>query len=435
MVTVKELSNGIRIVIESVPNVRSVALGIYVDCGSAYENESNNGISHMIEHMMFKGTTNRSAKELARETALLGDDMNAYTSKELTCYYARVLDEHLPAMAEILGDMFTHSLFAQEDLEKEKSVILDEIDMYEDSPEDLVQEQIQKLVWDSHPLGYIISGTKDNVMRISRQELMDFWNSHYTAEHMVISVAGNVELEPVMDLMEACFGSIQRGNTANACGDAVSVMNRKDIAATFSQPIYTPAKKYFSKDTEQVHLCLGFPGISHNDAANHTFSIINNIVGGSSCSRLFQQIREDQGLCYSIYSYGSSYRYAGTYQIYAAMGEDHVEAVYTEILSVLEELKRQGPSKDEIEQTISQIRSELLLARENTHNRMNNNAKNLIYRGRIITVEETMQKLEKVSLDDISDFMNQYMKRELLSVAMVGDFEEYPELKIIFDGF
>lgn len=435
MITVKELSNGLRIVIESVPNVRSVALGIYVDCGSAYENERNNGISHMIEHMMFKGTTKRSAKDLARETALLGDDMNAYTSKELTCYYARILDEHLPAMADILGDMFTNSLFSEEDLEREKSVILDEIDMYEDSPEDMVQEQIQKLVWKNHPLGYIISGTKENVIRISQQELIDFWKRHYTAEHIVISVAGNVEIESVLELMEACFGSIKRGKATDVSGNQNSVMTPEGTGAKSCVPIYVPTKEYFNKDTEQVHLCLGFPGISHDDSANHALAIINNIVGGSSCSRLFQQIREDRGLCYSIYSYGSSYRSTGTYQIYAAMGEENVEAVYAGILSVLNEFKKRGPVKDEIEQTISQIRSELLLSRENTHNRMNNNAKNLIYRGRIISVEETMQKLANVSLDDISEFMNQYIKRDLLSATMVGDLEEHPELRNIFDGF
>lgn len=435
MVTIKELSNGIRVVIEAVPNVRSVALGIYVDCGSAFENKENNGISHMIEHMMFKGTTNRSAKDLARETALLGDDMNAYTSKELTCYYARILDEHLPAMAEILGDMFTNSLFAEDDLEREKSVILDEIDMYEDSPEDLVQEQIQKLVWNNHPLGYIISGTKENVTRITRQELMDFWRQHYTAEHMVISVAGNVETEPVLELLEACFGSVRKGGTPSLFADVGSVAEMKGAEVKTPAPIYIPSKEYFNKDTEQVHLCLGFPGISHSDSANHVLAIVNNIIGGSSCSRLFQQIREDRGLCYSIYSYGSSYRSTGTYQIYAAMGEENVAAVYQGILSGLEELKKYGPMKDEIEQTISQIRSELLLSRENTHNRMNNNAKNLIYRGRIISVEETMQKLQEVSVPDIMEFMEQYMRKELLSITMAGDFEEHPELKDIFDAF
>ena len=165
------LSNGIRTVIEPVPNVRSAALGIYVEAGSAYENPENNGISHMLEHMMFKGTSHRTAREIAMETALLGDDMNAYTAKELTCYYARVLDEHLPAMAEIIGDMFKNSLFDEGDLEKEKGVILDEIDMYEDSPEDLVQEQLQRIVWEEHPLGYIISGTEENVRRITRSAL------------------------------------------------------------------------------------------------------------------------------------------------------------------------------------------------------------------------------------------------------------------------
>jgi predicted Zn-dependent peptidase len=387
----------------------------------------------MIEHMMFKGTSKRSAKELAQEIALLGDDMNAYTSKELTCYYARILDEHLPAMVEILGDMFLNSVFSSEDLEREKSVILDEIDMYEDSPEDLVQEQIQKVIWKNHPLGYIISGTKENVMRITREELVSFWSEYYTAEHIVISVAGHVETTEVVDLLEANFGRLRNSAEVGSVSHLESGLKRR--IASVDIPVYQPARACFHKDTEQVHLCLGFPGISHSAPENYAIAILNNIIGGSSCSRLFQKIREDRGLCYSIYSYGSSYYATGTYQIYAGMSEDNVEQVYAGIIHVLDELRQHGPTKEEITQTISQIRSELLLSRENTHNRMSNNAKNLIYRGRMISVEETMQGLQKVSERDILDYMEEYMKQDSLSVVMAGDFKEHPELKNVFLHF
>lgn len=411
------LSNGIRTVIEPVPNVRSVALGIYVAVGSAYENDENNGISHMIEHMMFKGTTHRSAREIAMDAALLGDDMNAYTAKELTCYYARVLDEHLPAMAEILGDMFTDSLFDEEDLEKEKRVILDEIDMYEDSPEDLVQEQLQRIVWDAHPLGYIISGTGENVKRITREELVAFWQEHYTADQMVISVAGNVEAEAVCELLERCFGSIPVGIPVNS--------------SQSQPPVYQPKRIWLQKEVEQVHICLGFPGVSHTDPNSYTLSIANNIIGGSGSSRLFQRIREERGLCYSLYSYGSSYHQTGIFQIYCGMSEENLEPVCQGILAALEEMKREGPTREELDQTLSQIRSELLLSLENTHNRMNNNARNLIYMGRIITTEEILDELGRVTRERVMEYLETCCKPEQMSAVLVGSVEEHEELKKI----
>lgn len=416
MIVNRTLSNGIRTVIEPVPNVRSAALGIYVAAGSAYENDDNNGISHMIEHMMFKGTESRSGRDIAMEAALLGDDMNAYTAKEVTCYYARVLDEHLPAMAELFGDMFCHSLFNEEDLEKEKGIILDEIDMYEDSPEDLVQEQFQKLVWKDHPLGYIISGTEENVRRMTRKELLAFWQDHYVAERIIISVAGHIETESVCELLEACFGSIPAGR-----------QQKQPVV-----PVYRPARKWFQKETEQVHVCIGFPGISHIDDKSYTLSVANNIIGGSSCSRLFQQVREKQGLCYSLYSYGSSYHQTGTFQIYCGMSEENLEQVCKGIMDCLEKLKQEGPTEEELAQTVSQIRSELLLSMENTHNRMHNNARNLLYMGRIVTIEETLDALRAVTRMDIMNYMEEFCRPEQAGMTLAGNVEEYPALKNMF---
>lgn len=413
MIVNRKLSNGIRVVIESVPNVRSAALGIYVETGSAYETFEQNGISHILEHMMFKGTTNRSAKDIARETALLGDDMNAYTAKEMTCYYARVLDEHLPVMAELMGDMLTNSLFSEEDLEREKGVILDEIDMYEDSPEDLVQEQLQKLVWEEHPLGFIISGTEENVRRISRQELVEFWREHYTAQRMLLSVAGNVEIESVRELLERCFSRIPEGR-------------KPELVPA---PVYHPGRKWFHKEMEQVHLCIGFPGISHTDARSYTLSMVNNIIGGSSGSRLFQRIREDQGLCYSLYSYGSSYHQTGIFQIYCGMSEENLEIVCHEIMEEIKQFTNEGPNPEELEQSYLQIRSELLLSMENTHNRMNHNARCLLYMGRIIAIEEMLEELKKVRKEDVMAYMEEFFKPELASWTLVGDLEENPKLK------
>ena len=419
MIVNRKLSNGIRVVIESVPNVRSAALGIYVETGSAYETLEQNGISHMLEHMMFKGTANRSARDIARETALLGDDMNAYTAKEMTCYYARVLDEHLPVMAELMGDMLTNSLFSEEDLEREKGVILDEIDMYEDSPEDLVQEQLQKLVWEEHALGFIISGTEENVRRISRQELIEFWREHYTAQRMLLSVAGNVEIEAVCELLERCFSGIPEGS----------------MSVPAPAPIYHPGRKWFHKEMEQVHLCVGFPSISHTDSRSYTLSMVNNIIGGSSSSRLFQRIREEQGLCYSLYSYGSSYHQTGIFQIYCGMNEENLEIVCHEIMEALKQFAKEGPDLEELEQSYLQIRSELLLSMENTHNRMNHNARCLLYMGRIVSIEEMLGELKKVQKEDVIAYMENFCKPELASWTLVGDLEENPELKKQFDSF
>lgn len=419
MVEIRKLSNGISVVLEAVPNVRSVALGVYVETGSAYEDERNNGISHIIEHMMFKGTTRRTAREIAMETALLGDDMNAYTTKELTCYYARVLDEHLPMVADILGDMFTNSLFSEEDLEKEKGVIIDEIDMYEDSPEDLVQEQLQKLVWQEHPLGYIISGTEENVRRIGHAELLEFWENTYVAEKITISVAGHIELEAVCELLEQCFGSIPSGNQA----------------ILPEPPVYVPDKRWFQKEIEQVHLCIGFPGVSYADEQSYTLSIMNNIIGGSSSSRLFQQIREEEGLCYSLYSYASSYHQSGTFQIYCGMSEENLERVYEGIQEALQVLGTMGPTKEELEQSLAQIRSELLLSMENTHNRMNNNARNLLYMGRTLTLEETLENLKRVTVSEIMEYLNGNCNRNQMSITLAGNLEGNKRLKRIFESW
>lgn len=418
MIVNTKISNGIRTVIETLPNVRSAALGIYVEAGSAYENKRNNGISHMLEHMLFKGTESRTAHEIAIETALLGDDLNAYTAKEVTCFYARVLDEQLASVIEILGDMLCNSVFREEDLEREKGIILDEIDMYEDSPEDMVQEQFQKLAWKNHPLGYIISGMEENVRRISREELLEFWKTSYTAERILISVAGNVEVEHVLELLEKHFSAVPKGESV--C--------RTDM------PVYYPVREAFQKETEQMHVCMGFPGISHTDDRTYVLSVANNILGGGSCSRLFQQIREEQGHCYSIYSYGSTYRRAGTIQIYAGMNSEHLEAVCTGILHEIHRLQTQGPSKEEIKQTLSQLRAELYLSMENTHNRMNHNARSCLYYNRLISPEEMLQELEKVSRQDVMEFMQEFLKRDMLGITLMGDINHYPEAKnIIFN--
>lgn len=413
MITTTRLSNGITVIVEPMPNVRSVALGIYVEVGSAYETMKQNGISHLIEHMLFKGTTNRTAIQLANEMALIGDDINAYTAKEITCYYGKVLDEHLTALIDIFSDMLCNSLFNESDLEKEKRVILEEIDMYDDSPEDLVQEAIQKQVWSEHPLGYIISRNKEIVSSLTRDEVIQYWRQHYVGNKIVISLAGNIDRKKVIELVAEAFQRVP-------CGKPRTIP---------SKPNFEISTQQFTRDIEQTHLCLGFEGISHKDPQRYTASILNGVLGGSTNSRLFQEIREICGLCYSIYSFESSYHTTGILQIYAAMNSENIAKVHAEIMRILSNLYYEGIKEEELTHSKQQIRSENLLGQENSYVRMSDNAKNHIFIGDTPSVESIIKGIEQVKREEVHRFIQDYLQINKISYAVVGKQSNF-----YFDG-
>lgn len=413
MINIKQLSNGITVVLETMPYLRSAALGIWIKVGSSNENEKNNGISHIIEHMLFKGTKNRTAKQIADEMARIGGDINAYTSKECTSFYAVTLDEHLPIAIEILGDMLNNSLYDEKALKKEKGVIIEEIDMYDDSPEDLVHEMLQLKVWDSHPLGYQISGTKESVKAISRQEIIDFVDQNYVSGNMVISVAGNIHEDEVMVLLEEQFGKIKEGEKTEDC----------------SSPIYQPIMYTKQKDVEQLHLNLAFESIVSDSEEKYTLTLLNAIFGGSINSRLFQEIRENQGLTYSIYSYGSAYKKAGLLHVYGAMNPNQLEIVIKNVFEIIEDLKTNGVTEEEISMTKEQIKTDLILGSETAKNRMNSNGKALLFKNRIIPLEETIRKVEEVTIKDIKDFAEKYFRKDNCSISLVGNLENVDKSK------
>jgi predicted Zn-dependent peptidase len=413
MINIKQLSNGITVVLETMPYLRSVAFGIWIKVGSSNENEKNNGISHIIEHMLFKGTKKRTAKQIADEMARIGGDINAYTSKECTSFYAVTLDEHLPIAIEILGDMLSNSLFDEKSLKKEKGVIIEEIDMYDDSPEDLVHEMLQLKVWDSHPLGYQISGTKESVKAISRQEIMDFVDQNYVSGNMVISVAGNINEDEVMVLLEEQFGKIKDGDKIEDC----------------SSPIYKPIIYTKQKDVEQLHLNLAFESIVSDSEEKYTLTMLNAIFGGSINSRLFQEIRENQGLTYSIYSYGSAYKKAGLLHVYGAMNPNQLDIVVKNIFDIIEDLKANGVTEEELSMTKEQIKTDLILGSETAKNRMNSNGKSMLFKNRIVPLEETIRKVEEVTVNDIKDFVEKYFRKENCSISLVGNLENVDKLK------
>lgn len=414
MIKRNKLSNGITVVLETMPYLRSAAFGLWVKVGSSNENPDNNGISHIIEHMLFKGTEKRTAKQIADDMARIGGDINAYTSKECTSFYAITLDEHLPIAIEIIGDMLNHSLFNEKSLEKEKGVIIEEIDMYDDSPEDLVHEMLQLKVWDNHPLGYQISGTKKAVKAVTRQEVLDFMSRNYVAGNMVISVAGNFNEEEIMDLLEAHFAVIPKGNRQPDC----------------SAPVYRPIVYRKKKDVEQLHLNLAFESVEADSDAKYVLTVLNAVFGGSINSRLFQVIRENLGLTYSIYSYGSAFKNAGLLHVYGAMNPNQLLPVVANIFGVIEELKQNGLTEDELTMTKEQIKTELILGNESAKNRMNSNGKAILFKDYITPIEETIERVNEVTSGEVMEFARKYLVRERCSFSLVGNLQNIDKTKI-----
>ncbi|MDD3173634.1 MAG: pitrilysin family protein [Herbinix sp.] len=416
MTNITQLSNKVTVITEVLPYLRSASFGIWVKVGSANEDDSNNGIAHIIEHMMFKGTATRNAKQIADEMAKIGGNMNAFTSKECTSYYATTLSEHLPITIDILSDMFNASLIDEKSLKKEKGVIIEEIDMYDDSPEDLVHEMLQQRVWKDHPLGFLISGTKKIVRKVTREQILDFMDTYYVGENIIISVAGNFNENETLKLLEEKFGIMK------ACCD-------KNVTVA-GKPEYHRVLCKRNKDIEQLHCNIAFDSISYMSEKRYILSILNSILGGSINSRLFQKIRENSGLTYSIYSYGSSYRETGLFHIYAAMNPSQTATVVKKIYQIINDIKSKGVTAPELSMTKEQIKTELILGNESAKSRMNSNGKSMINRGRIVPVEELIEEIEKVTLLEITDFANNYFDLKKASISLVGNLKEM-DLKVL----
>lgn len=407
MVNTRELSNGITVILETMPYLRSAALGIWVKIGSSNENEKNNGISHIIEHMLFKGTKNRNAKQIADAMAKIGGDINAYTSKECTSFYAVTLDEHIPVAIEILGDMFNNSLFEEKAFKKEKGVIIEEIDMYDDSPEDLVHEMLQMKVWDKHPLGYQISGSKETVKNTTLEEVREFMNKYYVSSNMVISAAGNFNEDEIIELLEQNFGKIPLGEKT---GETTA-------------PVYVPTVFVKEKDVEQLHLNIAYESIVSDGKEKYILTVLNSVFGGSINSRLFQEIRENLGFTYTIYSYGSSYSKAGLFHIYGAMNPSQLKPVVDNIFQIIEDIKVNGITEEELLMCKEQIKTELIMGDETAKNRMNGNGKAMLFRGYIIPLEETIERVNSVTVEQVKEFAAKYLKKESVSISLVGNME------------
>jgi len=402
------LPNGIRVVTEAIPYVKSVTLGIWVGTGSRSEEEHNHGISHFIEHMVFKGTHHRSAKDIAETVDEVGGQLNAFTGKEYTCYYIKVLDTHLELALDVLSDMLLSSKFNKEDINREREVVLEEVHMYEDTPDELVHDIHLNNIWAGHALGRNILGTIPSIEKFDQKLIHEYYKDFYTPDNIVIAAAGNLTHERFEELAERYFGKML------GTKQQVSVAPPQIIAATTIQ----------MKAIEQVHLCLGTRSVPQSSPDIYALHILNNILGGGISSRLFQSIREEKGLAYSIYSYQSNYSDGGLLTIYAGTRPSNTAQVTELIWKNITELKATGITPRELTKTKEQLKGSLLLGLESSSSRMSRIGKMETTLGKHITLDDIVTNIDKVSLEDLRQLTQQLFTSETLCFTALGPVTE-----------
>jgi len=386
MMTEKKLNCGIRMAMEKIPYVQSAAVGIWVKAGSADEDDRINGISHYIEHMLFKGTDNRTAKQIAEDVDRIGGNINAFTGKEATCYYIKTLDSNLEKACDILIDMFLNSQFDETELDKERMVILEEMKMTEDTPDDLAHDLLFEQVFQGTPLERQIIGTEKSLAGITRQDIIDYIKKEYTRDNIVISLAGNFDEDYMCNYFEG----------------RLSQLTATKPERTKSSRIYVPKFQTRVKDVEQSHICMGVPGIQlDNDDLYYPMVLLNNIMGGSMSSRLFQNIREEKGLAYSVYSGHTSYMDAGAYFIYAGINSNKIQEAIEGIACELQLLKREGVTADELAMAKEQSKSSYIFGLENVNSRMFANGKNILLLNEVREPQRVLAEIDAVTMDDM----------------------------------
>lgn len=398
------LPGGLRVVTEELSHVRSASLGFWIGVGSRDEDEATSGISHFVEHLVFKGTPTRSAREIAEAIDAVGGHINAFTSKECTCYYARVLDERFSVALELLADMTLHPRLDAADIEKEKGVITEEIMMYEDDPEELVHETFSNILWPDHPLGRAVQGDAPRVQSFSREQIISHYQRFYVPKNIVMAVAGNLPHERVVEEVERLFAE-RRGPNGSV---------------SLSSPVATSGTAYREKDIEQVHLCLGSVGIPLGDKRYYALQLLSNVLGGGTSSRLFQEVREERGLAYSVYSFHNAYRDAGQAGIYLASSLSSAPAALGQARAEIERLKVDAISPEELERNRDQIKASILLGIESTTNRMTHMGKSELLLGRILEPEEIIRRIEAVTTEDVRRMAREIWGADSTTLAAVG---------------
>jgi predicted Zn-dependent peptidase len=387
--------------------VRSVTVGVWLARGSRHESDLESGIAHFVEHMLFKGTATRSAKAIAEEIDSIGGQLDAFTAKEYAAYYIRVMDEHLPIAIELLSDMILNPALAPVDVEKEQSVILEEIKMVEDAPDDLVHEMFTRHFWQGHPLGRPILGTPDTVSSFSSGSLRDYFTRTYTAPNLIVAAAGNFEHQALSDLVENAFAKLPSHAPAYPT----------------SAPSISRGLMFRQKDIEQSHLCLGTGALPQGHDDRHVAYVLNTILGGSMSSRLFQHIREERGLAYAVFSNLTSYRDAGMLSVYAGCAADKVGDVVDLTLAELRTLRETPVPAEELRRAKDHLKGSIMLSLESTSSRMSHLARQELYFTRHYTMDETLESIEHVTAEDVQRVAVETFRDEELCATVVGPGE------------
>lgn len=416
MVQIETLPNGVRLVTEHIQTVRSAALGIWVGGGSREEEGAESGAAHFIEHMLFKGTARRTAQDIARETDAIGGQMNAFTTKECTCFYGRVLDDHLPQALDILYDMVYHSSFTQEAVETERGVILEEIDMYEDTPDDLCAEKLAAQVFRGSPLARPILGAKETLEGMTGDFLRDYHRRHYEGHNTVVALAGSFS-PAILDDLRQRFSRLPAGQP------------RPLVPAA-----YTPGFVATAKPIEQNHLTLAFPGLDYNSPRRFALQLLSSILGGGVSSRLFQTVREQQGLCYSIYSYGAGHADTGLFCLYTALNRDTEAKALATIRQVVDQLRQEGPTQEELTRAREQSKANVIMGLESTQSRMSHAGRSLLFSGEILTPEQIIAAYDAVTREDVIALAQDLFRWDQASLSAVGQVRTPQEYQTLVLG-
>ncbi|GAA1280598.1 pitrilysin family protein [Pseudonocardia aurantiaca] len=414
-----ELPGGLRVVTEPVPGVHSVSFGIWIGIGSRDEAPLQAGAAHYLEHLLFKGTRRRTAVGIAEEFDAVGGDLNAFTAKEHTCYYAQVLDADLPLAVDVLADVVTDATLAPADVEVERGVVLEEIAMRDDDPEDLLGELFDEAIFGAHPIGRPVIGSEESIRAMTRETLYDFWRGEYTTPRMVVAAAGNLVHNQVVDLVAAALGP-----AAARAGSVAPVPPRRPAPA-----LLTPGPRLVlrTEDTEQAHLMLGVPGLSRHDPRRTALQVLNTALGGGPSSRLFQQVREQRGLAYSVYSALATYSDTGSFSVYAGCAPKRLDEVAVVVRAVLADVAADGLTPAELARAQGNLRGGMVLGLEDTPSRMNRIGRSELDHGRQRTITESLDRIAAVTNEQVTALAGELLAAPL-TAAVVGPYEDEAEL-------
>jgi predicted Zn-dependent peptidase len=407
-IEVSTLGNGIRLITETMPHVRSVAVGVWMGTGSRQEVSEENGISHFIEHMVFKGTTSRSAEDIARAVDSIGGHLDAFTAKEMVSFNAKVLGEHVPRVLDILSDLVLHPLFDERDIENEKGVVLEELKMEADSPEYLVHEVFSGSFWKDHPLGKPILGTRETVKRLSKEKIEGYYRKFYVPSNITVTAAGNLQHAQLLRLVGERFEGMAPNGSVPA----------SPVPSTHAR-----LNLRHKKSLEQVHLTMGVPGYPMPDEKRYAYSVLNTVLGGGMSSRLFQNIREKRGLAYAVFSEITAYRDTGCLSVYAGTSSESTREVIRLILEEFSRLKQEPVPEEELRRAKDNLTGSLLLGLESTPSRMANLARQFLYFGRFFTMDELGARIEQVTADEVQRTAQEFFDQKHVALAVLGNLE------------